>query len=635
MKSETGSRPVARSLGIRLVLATLVFCFLFTVAAVAVRSFSAWQDALSEMDSDLAQIEQLYRLTLSKAIWEVDREALQAHLEGVATIASVGRIEITVRSINRPPEVLVRVSDGWAPSSNTPARSVSLDYEPFPGGRETVGQLMLAGDERVLRERLSQSMREIVLTQALQSLLLAGLIMLMFNRSVTVHVQQVAHHLARLTPDRLGVPLRLARSGKARDELGMLESGVNALQGNLSDHLAQLRRYEGELADHRDRLAELVQARTSELESLTESQSLVLTLSNRLIHAPYERFDESLRSCLQEVAQRLAASDALWFFPGIRGEALPVFLQWHDPVPDEHRQLLLVRWATRLSHGFGEQDLTLYSRRAEATRQFSLEEVVAFQSLPIGACALARLCSGEEDFGFLFFGRPDHAGVWNPQDRALLALAAQMFLHSARHKAQLLELLAARDALREANRQLEDLSRHDPLTGLYNRRHFDEVRQDEYRRALRNGLPLSLLICDIDCFKGYNDHNGHASGDECLRAVAGAMLASLPRSGDLLARIGGEEFAVLLPATSRFDALKVAERIRRAVEALAIPHPASCVGSAVTVSVGAAQLDPDEDAGFDALFEAADQALYKAKELGRNRVEVAEVATVVNPFPAS
>lgn len=632
MSGDNGAPRFARSLGARLVMVTLVFCLVFTVLAVAVRSILAWQDAVAEMDSELAKIEQLYRLTLSKAIWEMDRGSVQAHLEGAVEIDSVGRIEIALQSINSPSEVLARESPGWTASSQVPERLVSLEYEPFPGGEENVGQLVLSGDERVLRERMQQSVREIVITQALQSLLLAGLIMLMFNRYVTVHVRQVARHLAQLAPDRLGVPLRLARTRGERDELSMLESGVNALQEKLADHLAQQQRYENELADHRDRLAEKVQARTSELESLTESQSLVLTLSNRLIHAPYERFDESLLACLRAVAQRLGASDVLWLFAGFSEEAAPVFLSWHERPRSNEAATLLQYVAEQVSQETLGQDIEMYAGRLEATEHLTHRTADSLKTLHLGDCALARLNSKDEDFGVLFFVRPEAESGWTAQDRALLAIASQLFLHSARHKARLIELLSTRDALREANRQLEVLSRHDPLTGVFNRRHFDEVWLDECRRAQRSRLPLSLLICDIDCFKEYNDCNGHAGGDACLKAVAGAMVESLPRSGDLLARIGGEEFAVLLPLTSRSDAYEVAERLRRAVEELRIPHPTSSVKPEVTLSVGVAQLDFVGDEGFDRLFDAADQALYKAKQNGRNRVEM---ATTTDPSPAN
>jgi diguanylate cyclase (GGDEF)-like protein len=257
--------------------------------------------------------------------------------------------------------------------------------------------------------------------------------------------------------------------------------------------------------------------------------------------------------------------------------------------------------------------------------------LVVFASEPFGASALALLRSDGEDYGLLFIGLPLGQGDWPAEDRALLAMTAQTLLHSVRHHAQWIHILAAQEALRVANRQLEELSRHDPLTSLFNRRHFDEIKGDEFQRALRSGKPLSLLVCDIDFFKAYNDHYGHASGDECLRAVAHAMNKALSRSGDVLARIGGEEFAILLPATTEAAALLVAERVRLAVSRLEILHVGSLLGPWVSISIGLAQLRFGRITQFDELFEAADRALYRAKKNGRNRVESSVAAPPTEP----
>lgn len=629
MNAPQASRGFRRSLGARLVLATLGFCFVFTLLTVGVRTWSAWQDALKDMDAELILVEQVYRQTLSKAIWEMDRDSLHAHVESAAQVVSVGKITLTLNSINRAPEIMEHTADGWRASSLAPARRLPLTYEPYPGGVETVGELLLAGDERVLWARLRDEASAILLTQLLQSLLLAGLIMLLFDRSVTVHVQHIARHLSHITPETLGTTLRLDRSRRAGDELTLLETGVNQLQTKLSDHLAQLRRYETELAGHRDRLAELVQARTAELESLTEVQQLVLRLSNQLIHAPYDRFDDTQRDCLREVAQWLGASRALWLMPDTHDASCRVFLEWQRNPPGYH--MPPAPKGMPLPAMLEHQQLLLYSSQTELRAALSEADASAFTALGLSACALARLKSDNDDFGFLLFAKELTTAGWTDEDRALLAMTSQILLQSARNKAQLLDIVDAREALQSANNRLEDLARHDPLTGLYNRRHFDEMQTIESRRAQRSGQPLSLLICDIDFFKGYNDHYGHPGGDHCLRAVAEAMDKSVTRSGDTLARIGGEEFAVLLPATPLAAALNVAERLRQSVAALQMPHVASRVAPCVTISIGVAQLDPQHPGGFDTLFEQADQALYRAKEAGRNRIEPragAELASV-------
>ena len=163
-------------------------------------------------------------------------------------------------------------------------------------------------------------------------------------------------------------------------------------------------------------------------------------------------------------------------------------------------------------------------------------------------------------------------------------------------------------------------ARIDGLTQIANRRRFDEYLLQEWSRHIRMQQPLSLLLCDVDHFKLYNDHHGHQAGDECLKSVA-KSLSLCYRAGDLVARYGGEEFAMVLPQTNRAGAVRVAERIRAAVAGAALPHAASPVCDRVTVSVGVASMTPQlHGPDARALVEAADRQLYLAKHLGRNQV---------------
>ncbi len=183
-------------------------------------------------------------------------------------------------------------------------------------------------------------------------------------------------------------------------------------------------------------------------------------------------------------------------------------------------------------------------------------------------------------------------------------------------------LRESEERLAAANAELGALAMTDGLTGLANRRRFEDALAEEWQRAMRGATPLAVLLCDVDVFKSYNDAYGHLEGDDCLRAVAAAIRDVLRRPGDLAARIGGEEFAALLPGTPAPDAVAMAERLRQAVQAAGLPHPAS-PAQVVTVSVGVACLVPPRDATPDLLIGAADQALYAAKNAGRNQMRAA------------
>ncbi|CCH49952.1 GGDEF domain-containing response regulator [Pseudodesulfovibrio piezophilus] len=220
--------------------------------------------------------------------------------------------------------------------------------------------------------------------------------------------------------------------------------------------------------------------------------------------------------------------------------------------------------------------------------------------------------------------------LFKPLDAKVFQSKVGIFLDLFRQKAQLeqktreldakvVELEELQQILEETNEQLRLLSAMDGLTGLLNRRRFDEILQEEWQRCLRDGCPLSLLLVDIDHFKAYNDSYGHLMGDNCLKKVSGMLANSLQRHVDKVARYGGEEFTIVLPSTDEEGAMQVAERMRANVEELGIEHCDSDTCGNVTISVGVGSVMPKADGSSHNLLDQADKALYKAKKEGRNR----------------
>ncbi|WP_436018133.1 diguanylate cyclase domain-containing protein [Trinickia sp. LjRoot230] len=209
-----------------------------------------------------------------------------------------------------------------------------------------------------------------------------------------------------------------------------------------------------------------------------------------------------------------------------------------------------------------------------------------------------------------------------------IELVARLRYHS-RSYVNLLQRDDAYRALRQsqqqllvANLELRRLSHSDGLTGLSNRRYFDEYLAAEWRRGAREQVELSMLMIDVDNFKLYNDTYGHVAGDEVLKRIASTLEGCVGRPGDLAARFGGEEFAVVLPRTSIGGVRLLAEIIRREVEALQLPHANSSACRYVTISIGGAATVPVHEVAMTSLIEAADLALYRAKHDGKNRVVV-------------
>lgn len=184
------------------------------------------------------------------------------------------------------------------------------------------------------------------------------------------------------------------------------------------------------------------------------------------------------------------------------------------------------------------------------------------------------------------------------------------------------QLLQAQQELLRANEELKKLSLYDQLTGLANRRHFDEALAREFNLARRNKNPLSLIICDIDFFKPYNDRYGHQKGDSCLSKVALLLAGAFNRPTDLVCRYGGEEFTIILPDTDLAGVKLLAEKLHNAVWEGDIAHEASTVAGRITLSLGTATYTGQYQS-VDAMLKAADDALYRAKANGRNRVESA------------
>jgi len=231
------------------------------------------------------------------------------------------------------------------------------------------------------------------------------------------------------------------------------------------------------------------------------------------------------------------------------------------------------------------------------------------------------------------YSAEDQTMLQSLADRAALAIAnARLNAENLRQAEELRQsniILEQRVAERtaelgEANERLQRLAIEDALTGLANRRRFNEVMDEEIRRARRSQTSFALLLCDVDQFKRFNDHYGHQAGDGCLRAVGGAMGQLFRRAGELPARYGGEEFAVVLPEHTAEKALLAAEMLRKAIEALQIPHEKSDVAVHVTLSIGviAGKVSSHTDASW--FIERADEALYQSKHNGRNRSTLAE-----------
>ncbi len=237
--------------------------------------------------------------------------------------------------------------------------------------------------------------------------------------------------------------------------------------------------------------------------------------------------------------------------------------------------------------------------------------------------------SKEEKFIFKGYevGAIDY--IYKPIDSVILKSKIKVFVELYKQKKlfqlQAIELQRKVDELEktkreleEVNRVLEHLSSHDGLTGIPNRRSFDEVLNREWKRAIRNEEKISIMLIDIDFFKNFNDIHGHIMGDSALRLVAKTISKSVKRPGDFVARYGGEEFIVILPNTDSNGAFELGELIRKNIEQVGIINEGSKISGVLTISVGIGTDEPNQGSKLEKILEEADFALYESKKNGRN-----------------
>jgi len=319
-----------------------------------------------------------------------------------------------------------------------------------------------------------------------------------------------------------------------------------------------------------------------------------------------------------QVARLLLLSDGAWSLEAdIDGDVITVLQSRRldlDADGDPQFPLSLLRYVIRTGFEVIEDSI------ADASR-FAADPYVQ-QQRPRSVMCLPVRHGGRID-GVLYFENGLADGSFT-EERVeflrMLGAQAMISISSARLHDSLEQRVAERTAqLEDANRKLATLSITDGLTGLANRRHFDEVLRTECARAMRSSQPLAVIMLDVDYFKKYNDRYGHQAGDACLIRVAQALAAGMRRASDLTARYGGEEFSIVLPNTGADEAREIGEALRGAIEALAIDH-AGAAAAQVTISVGVAIQSGPDAADPDALMRLADAALYRAKGAGRNCV---------------
>jgi len=617
MSDPAAKRPF-RPLSQRVVAWALLYSSIFTLLMTSVLV------SINYVEEKEAAIRQLrfaadsYKKSLANSLWELDMPAVRLQVDSLVNFPAVGRVEIA-SAIGQTIEAGdVKGDDKKAADTNNDLSWLETLISPEHPDR-IVGQLRLEADRAAFLQRIQTSTARILVAELVKGFVFGLLMVWLLRRLVTRHLADMEAQVASLNHASLGTAILLQRSKKTYDdELDRLCDVFNGLQHELVGHIEAQKMLEAELRQHRDHLSDMVSERTHSLERLRNFHSLIIQVLTRFINLPPAQANSAVNQGLGAFGEYFGATHCLLLMHDNSARGFRTVNNW----PASHNQ------GKAITVFLKDADLQPYMPKRNRSRIWlcsSANSESAGQSLQQALCAETYTLVSVETKGktsglLCLLGRAISS---SDNDASLLEMASHVSANMLNHKMAQVSLLTAQQALEQANRELYELSRRDALTGLTNRRYFDDIKDIEFRRAKRAGLPLSVLMCDIDQFKQYNDTYGHAQGDRCLMDVAQCISTLFRRAGEVVTRLGGEEFAVLLPATPLEQALTMGESVRQKVWDLNIPHASSKVATRVTISIGVATFKHGVHKDFDAVLHDADCALYTAKN-ERNVVAAAE-----------
>jgi diguanylate cyclase (GGDEF)-like protein len=594
--------PIVHLLARRLSLMTLLALLFASLLAGA----WAWNDERDSIEQRIEQIEAVFARPVGEAVWQVDAGQIEGLLDAIGTLEGVTQVRLSTftgqqYALDRP-----------LPKGTLLHRQIPLQYAGQP-----VGALEVTLGSNVLIARIAAHMAQVLVIVVIFIALSGVIFFLTVRRSLAQPLMRLAERMAACTPGISPQPIELEDGLGEATELRQLALSFNGMQDEIGRRLRDEKTLNAQIAD----LAAQRERRLSYIETL---DNLLLGMSSSMISLPSAQIEPELKRRLAALAEHLRLDRiSLMQIDEYRGTVQTDLLfanpQKAAAAPDP---ALLAEQLTRLGPWLRTR---MASGACEVIEELGgpLQDpfgaLATFRAEGLGAIVSVPLSSRDGSHGLLLFG-VGTPHQWNEPELNGLKLTAQITAGALNQQRMFEQLAESRRHLEANNRMLERLSRTDALTGLGNRRAFDETREREFARAQRHSVPLSLILIDIDHFKAINDRLGHTEGDRYLRLLAGLLPTATKRAGEIAARIGGEEFALLLPGTDAAGAHALAEDLARRLAALALPHPGG-TAPCLTVSMGIAQFDPRLHSTVDAWFADCDGALYAAKAAGRNRIE--------------
>lgn len=572
MMQRTGFRSFGQRLLTRLLLLALIAMLLASITQV----FLISRDVASQQNTLLSKLAATQIPLLQSALWDIELTTLQQQLEHILDLPEVA-------SVHLQSETGLDMHVGMPVVGERIANTQLLIHSPVDNNQQ-LGVLHIFFSEEQLATRIRDAIVQRILELSLYTLVLFVLLFRTLYREVGRPLRVIADYVATLKPQKNAPRLSLMRKQRRwHDEIDLISSGFDTLHEGMSHYAAQHEQAIQQLARERDSLDRRVAERTSELAYLNGYLQLISGTSLKLMHMRHAQYPLTMTQTLQSLGQYLHL-DACALLDNQRVRAH--WMKNEEPA-----------WLQQLE----SLSLPVHVEGWSISRLDERTLTVVFSS---------------PQRGFIYAVRGETATAIGEEREGLLQGAGQWLFSLVQHWDHVI-------GLEKARLELLTMSRTDPLTDLANRRHFAQHQTEELHRAQRMGYPVSMLMLDVDFFKAFNDRYGHAEGDLCLVRMANLMSSRFKRTGEMVARLGGEEFAVLLPGMDLDSAHQVAEALSLAIYDLHIPHAGSPWGR-VTVSIGCTrwtgEQGGDTEQIIDTLMRTADTALYEAKNAGRNQV---------------
>lgn len=597
-----------KPLAIQVLQQILLYAVLFWLMVSTVRAGLMLYQGQQRLEKIPDTVNTLYMPLLAQSVWDVEQATTQRVLTSISALTGVDTVSLDTRLGQH----LRYDKPGFAGEHHN---IYHLDVHLNRANRESLGTLTLYVSNTPVRREVVNDLLSSMTQRVLDFAALALLIIFILRRRFVLPVQQLAHAVRAYKPGEPSPPFRLAAASNVRDEMTLLLESFNSMRNSINSHLTDRQRYELELTNARDQLVRNVEERTAELDRLLRFQTLISNISTRFINIPLDGVDLAMDEALEQI-----------------GRFMEVDRCYLVGVNDVQIVSMVHEWtAAGIETGSEGLDFAPLASRPALFSALMREGVLNLprcRSIPafsgetarseVQSVLLIRIDYLAQPVGMFGCDMIRRERDWRDEELVQARLLAEMFANMIIRRQQLTTLSATQQQLEEANTHLSRMALSDSLTGLANRRHFDEEKRQAFDQARRKDSPLALIMLDIDYFKEYNDRYGHQAGDQCLRQLAKVLVSEFDYPGELAARIGGEEFAILLPGMDLDGARHRAEQLRQAICFLNIPHSSSHTSDRVTVSLGVAGMDPLRHQSVEQMIADADAALYRAKAAGRN-----------------